>query len=109
MIFRSFIALYASMHLSYVIIITSILTITLSLNASACAGRGEEASRGPARTRAAGTPTSRANMAAGKSPAATGSEVVPPQYGHCLHEAALDPDALEAGPQDGWPGGGSAC
>ncbi len=48
-------------------------------------------------------------MAAGKSPAASGSEVVPPQYGHCLHEAALDPDALEARAQDGWTGGGSAC
>lgn len=63
-------------------------------------GGGAETSGGTSRSGAAGFAVARGRMDTGASSAATGSAPVPAECHHCLHEAALDPHALEAGTQD---------
>ena len=59
-------------------------------------------SGGPARGSAApGAAGPRRPLGTGEGPAAAGAAALQAQHGHLLHEATLDPHALEAGPQDG--------
>ena len=59
-------------------------------------------SGGPARGSAAPGPAGpRGPLGPGEGPAAAGAAALQAQHGHLLHETALDPHALEAGPQDG--------
>lgn len=70
-------------------------------------GGRAETSGGTSGFGAARSAVARACMATGKSSAATGSAPVPSERHHRLHEAALDPHALETRAQDGHSRGGS--
>lgn len=70
-------------------------------------GGGAETSGGTSRSGAAGSADARAGMAAGTSSAATGGAPVPAERHHCVHEAAMDPHALEARAKDRRSRGGS--
>lgn len=73
------------------------------------AGGRASASGGPAwRSGAAGASDPRGPLDSGASPAATGGPPVQTQHHHLLHEAQVDPHALEAGPQGRLQGGGGA-
>ena len=64
---------------------------------------------GPARRPAAPGPAGpRGALGPGEGPPAAGAASLQAQHGHLLHEAALDPPTLAAGPQVGPPRRGPA-
>lgn len=73
---------------------------SLPLILTALTGGGAETSGGTSRSGAAGSTVARVRMATGKSSTAARSPSVQAECNHCLHEAALDPHALEARAQD---------
>lgn len=76
---------------------------------SSTAGRWAFASRGPAwRSGAAGTSESRGALDSGEGHAAARGPPLQTQHHHLLHEAQVDPYALEAWPQGRLRRGGAA-